>query len=131
MSAGALVIGVVLVLAWFATANLALSIASTIAAGLVSDRVTADARRARRLLVLRLLPAAGALIVSLLLFLPAHLWLEPPNPGERLGILPLTGAASFFTGRPLRALRRLVVMSPAPSPGSVPELPQRSIRARA
>jgi beta-lactamase regulating signal transducer with metallopeptidase domain len=60
---------------------------------MMSDRVTADARRAKRLLVLRLLPAAGALIVSLLLFLPAHLWLEPPNPGERLGMLPLTGAA--------------------------------------
>lgn len=92
MSGSPLLIAVVLTLAWFAAANLVCSIASAIGATFVSDRVAADPRRARRLLRLRLLPAAAASMVSVVLFLPAHLWLEPPNTAERLGIVPLVFA---------------------------------------
>jgi len=40
---------------------------------------------ARWLLVLRLLPAAGAALVVVLVCLPSYLWLEPDVPDERVG----------------------------------------------
>ena len=83
----------VLAVAWYTATNLLLSVAASLAAARVSDDVSASARRARGLLALRLMPAAGAVVVSALIFLPAHLWLEPENASERLGIVPLMWAA--------------------------------------
>jgi len=47
---------------------------------------------ARCLLVLRLLPAAGAAIVVIAVCLPSYLWLEPEAPTERVGFACLAAA---------------------------------------
>jgi Zn-dependent protease with chaperone function len=79
----------VLGLAWFSAINLTVSVLALAAAGLFDDRLTADAGRARRLLALRLAPAVVSVSVTALLFVPAHLWLEPARPDERIGLVPL------------------------------------------
>jgi len=86
----------ILGLAWFAAVNLVISL---IVAGL-SDRlaghVVGSPRRARLLLVFRFLPVGCATLLSLALFVPAHLRLEPIDAGERFGfILFALGAAAI------------------------------------
>ena len=76
-------------LAWFTIVNAALSLLSWLLSLRVEDRVIADARRSRRLLAIRFLPFAASGIVSLALFVPAHLWLEPAQTGETFGTLAL------------------------------------------
>lgn len=49
---------------------------------------------ARLLLSLRLLPAAGAAFMVLMVCLPSYLWLEPDAPGERVGLGCLAAALS-------------------------------------
>ena len=80
---------VILGMAWFAALNAAASLIAVIVSGRISGRIEARAGRARRLLALRCLPFAFATTVTLGLFVPAHLRLEPPNPDERFGFLPL------------------------------------------
>jgi beta-lactamase regulating signal transducer with metallopeptidase domain len=76
----------------------------------------ADVGRARRLLIIRLLPFLGSAAVSLALFVPAHFALEPPNPDEQYGVLlPMLAAAGLLLlikaawalGRVVRASARL------------------------
>jgi Zn-dependent protease with chaperone function len=78
---------------------------------------------ARCLLVLRLLPAAGALFVVVAVCLPSYLWLEPEAPAERVGFrclgLALLGIAMWAASlaRGLRAAassRRFVQRSTPP-----------------
>jgi hypothetical protein len=78
----------VLGLAWFAAVNVVASVVAwTLTVVLVREHVAADGRRARRLLSLRLLPAVAAIIVSGVLFAPAHWRLEPRDLNERFGVL--------------------------------------------
>ncbi len=103
-------------LAWFTIVNAALSLLSWLLSLRVEDRVIADARRSRRLLAIRFLPFAASGIVSLALFVPAHLWLEPAQTGETFGTLALVVAcigslllarAAWRSGRMLVASTRL------------------------
>lgn len=86
----------ILGLAWFAAVNLVISL---IVAGLayrLAGQVVGNVRRARLLLLLRFLPAGCATTLSLALFVPAHLRLEPIDAGERFGfILFALGAAAI------------------------------------
>jgi beta-lactamase regulating signal transducer with metallopeptidase domain len=84
---------VILGLAWFAAINLTVSVVPLAAAQLFDDRLTANPSRARRLLALRLAPAIVSLTVTALIFVPAHAWLEPARPEEKIGFVPLLLAA--------------------------------------
>jgi beta-lactamase regulating signal transducer with metallopeptidase domain len=80
----------VLALAWFAAINAGMSLLVFAASWLFHDRLDADAWRARRLLAVRLAPAAASLMIAGTLFLPAHAWLEPARSDERIGLVVLT-----------------------------------------
>ena len=101
-------------LAWFAAINLAVSIVVLFVTRWLDDRLTANPWRARRLLALRLAPAFVSLAVVAMLFLPAHLWLEPANADERIGFVPMMlAAAGLFllvraADRSARTIRRTV-----------------------
>jgi beta-lactamase regulating signal transducer with metallopeptidase domain len=82
----------ILGLAWFAATNLVAAAVAMLAARRVSNTVGASVSRADRLLALRLAPVVCAATVTLL-FVPAHLRLEPPNPDERYGALVFALAA--------------------------------------
>jgi hypothetical protein len=116
----------ILGLAWFAAINLVVSVVALAAAHLIDDRLTADASRARRLLALRLAPALVSVGVTVLLFVPAHVWLEPPRPDEEIGLVPLMLAAAgllLLLGaavRSARAMRRTVRLAAL--------TPQREVR---
>jgi len=92
-------------LAWFTAINAAGSIGAAVAARRFEDRLHGDAARARRLLAVRLAPAALSLIVTATLFLPAHAWLEPVRGDERIGAIPL-GLAALGLALLLAALGR-------------------------
>jgi hypothetical protein len=96
VNARVLVSALFLGLSWFAAINIALSVLVYLTSFAVRGDVSADWRRARRLLTLRLLPAAGATLVVLALFAPAHLWLEPPDAAERIGVVPMVFAVLGF-----------------------------------
>ena len=81
-------------LAWFAAINLTVSIVVWFGSRWCNDSLTASPWRARRLLALRLAPAFVSLAVVVILFMPAHLWLEPANADERIGFIPMILAAS-------------------------------------
>jgi hypothetical protein len=81
-------------LAWFAAINLTVSIVVLFVSLWLDDRLTANRWHARRLLTLRLAPALVSLTVVAVLFLPAHLWLEPANADERIGLVPMMLAAT-------------------------------------
>ena len=81
---------IILTFAWFAAVNAVISIATVIAARFFADDVGADPRRARRLALARLAPAAIATMAAVGIFLPAHLKLEPPRADEWLGPWTLT-----------------------------------------
>jgi Zn-dependent protease with chaperone function len=76
---------VVLAFAWFAACNLIASLAVLIASRRVADTITADPRRARWLVLMRLAPAGFAALTAGVIFLPAHIALEPPATQEWLG----------------------------------------------
>ncbi len=78
-----------LALAWFAAVNAIVSVLAAAASHLVEEPPRASARRARRLLAIRLAPAASSSILAVVLFLPAHAWLEPARADERIGVIPL------------------------------------------
>ena len=84
----------ILGLAWFAATNIVVSILCLGLGRLFRGEVQADVWRARRLLAVRLAPSVSSLTVVIALFLPAHLWLEPVNTDERIGVLPIALAAS-------------------------------------
>lgn len=75
---------VILSLAWFAVANAAASAAVLLLAAVRGASIVPGARM---LLLLRLMPFASAAIVAAVLFAPAHIALEPRNPGETFGML--------------------------------------------
>jgi len=84
-----------LALAWFAALNLAASlIAWAAAAGLQRTRIRP---RAGALLAVRLFPAGASLLLTLVLFVPAHWLTEPRGLNESFGstvyLLSLAGAA--------------------------------------
>jgi BlaR1 peptidase M56 len=81
-------------LAWFAALNLTISIVVLFVSRWLDDRLTANPWRARRLLALRLAPAFLSLAVVGVLFMPAHLWLEPAKADERIGFVPIMLAVS-------------------------------------
>ena len=81
---------IILTFAWFAAVNAVISIATVIAARFFADGIGADPRRARRLALARLAPAAIATMAAVGIFLPAHLKLEPPRSDEWLGPWTLT-----------------------------------------
>jgi hypothetical protein len=102
-------------LAWFAAINLMVSIAVWfVSRWWCDDSLTAHPWRARRLLALRLAPAFVSLAVVVILFMPAHLWLEPAKADERIGFIPIILAASGVfllgraAGRSAQAIRRTV-----------------------
>lgn len=111
----------ILALAWFAATNAVVSVVSRALSELFGDGVRADVRRARRLLAVRLAPSACSMTVAALLFLPAHVWLEPIRTDERIGAVPIALAASglalllvslFRAGRTLRTAWRLSALRP-------------------
>lgn len=81
-------------LAWFAAINSIVSLVVWFVSRWCHDRLTAKPWRARRLLALRLAPAFVSLAVVVVLFMPAHLWLEPAEADERIGFVPLILAVS-------------------------------------
>ena len=125
----------VLGLAWFAAVNAVLSAISWGLSLLVADRVIPDAERSRRLLALRFLPFAGSAFISIALFAPAHLWLEPARTDERfgfLGVLAVAGAlllcgSGIRLGALVRSGRQLAAATrgsgPAASSSGWTELP--------
>jgi hypothetical protein len=84
----------ILGLAWFAALNAIVSILALTLSGLFRDGVRADVWRARRLLALRLAPSLSSITVAVILFLPAHFWLEPVRTDERIGAVPIALAVS-------------------------------------
>jgi beta-lactamase regulating signal transducer with metallopeptidase domain len=111
----------ILALAWFAALNLAGSVVALAAAQLFDDRLTASASRARRLLALRLAPALLSLSVTALVFVPAHIWLEPVRPDEKIGLVALMLAAAglllllcaaFRSARAVGRTVRLATLAP-------------------
>ena len=80
-------------LAWFAAINAIVSVVSLMLSRRFDDGVHASVWRARRLLAVRLAPAALSITIALILFLPAHVWLEPVRPDERIGVVPMAVAA--------------------------------------
>src|SRR5687768_17234511 len=97
----------VLSLAWFAAVNAIVSLLAAIVSGRFDGRPQANAWRARRLLAVRLAPAASSLTLAAVLFLPAHAWLEPARADERIGFVPL-GLAALGLGLLLSALWRAI-----------------------
>jgi hypothetical protein len=97
----------VLSLAWFAAVNAIVSLLAAIVSSRFEDRPQANAWRARRLLAVRLAPAASSLTLAAALFLPAHAWLEPARADERIGFVPL-GLAALGLALLLSGLRRAV-----------------------
>jgi hypothetical protein len=77
----------ILGLAWFAAVNLVFSVIAAGLSYLLAEHVGGSTRRARLLLVLRFLPVCCATILSLALFVPAHLRLEPIEADERFGVI--------------------------------------------
>ena len=101
-------------LAWFAAINLVVSVVVWFVSRRCHDSLTADPWRARRLLALRLAPAFVSLAVVAVLFMPAHLWLEPAKADERIGFVPMILAVSGLAlllrtaCRSAQAIRRTV-----------------------
>lgn len=91
-------------LAWFAAVNLLTSALAWV----VSRRVLASGRAipAAALLSLRLLPAGAAAAFVLVLFLPAHVRLEPAQSDERFGLI-VAALALAGCGLLARSVRRL------------------------
>jgi beta-lactamase regulating signal transducer with metallopeptidase domain len=111
----------ILGLAWFAAINLVVSVVALAAGQLFDPRPTATATRARRLLALRLAPALLSLSVTALVFVPAHIWLEPARPDEQIGLVPLMLAAAglllllraaFRSAKAVRRALRLATLAP-------------------
>jgi hypothetical protein len=110
-----------LALAWFAGTNALLSLLSLAAATLFRDGLHADAWRARRLLAIRLAPAVTSVTIAAIVFLPAHVWLEPLRNDERIGFVPLALAAFgmallaisvYRCAATLRRMARLAAVGP-------------------
>src|SRR6185436_17340222 len=99
---------------WFAAINLVVSVVVWFVSRRCHDSLTADPWRARRLLALRLAPAFVSLAVVAVLFMPAHLWLEPAKADERIGFVPMILAVSGLAlllraaCRSAQAIRRTV-----------------------
>jgi Zn-dependent protease with chaperone function len=76
-----------LALAWFTGTNVAVSlVACTLGRTLKAPRLVSYPEHAARVFLgLRLLPGAASIFVTLALFLPAHLRLEPAGTSETLG----------------------------------------------
>lgn len=74
---------VVLALGWFGAVNAGMSLLSWLAAGAAANRPAG--RSARRLMLIRLLPACGSLVFAGAVFLPSHLLFEPRDANEHLG----------------------------------------------
>jgi beta-lactamase regulating signal transducer with metallopeptidase domain len=79
----------ILALAWFAAANAIVSLLVLALSSLIRDGVRANVWRARWLLALRLAPSLFSMTVAMVLFLPAHVWLEPVRTDERIGVVPI------------------------------------------
>jgi hypothetical protein len=86
----------VLCLAWFAALNAVLSLAAWAACRRAVRGVSVDPRRARALVLLRLFPSAAAAAIAVLMFLPAHVRLEPVDADEAFGAVVLALAATGF-----------------------------------
>jgi len=108
-------------LAWFAAINLMVSLVVWFVSRWSHDSLTANLWRARRLLALRLAPAFVSLAVVVVLFMPAHLWLEPAKADERIGFVPMILAvsglfllvrAAFRSARAIRRSVRLAAVTP-------------------
>lgn len=110
---------VLLSLAWFAAVNAA---GSVIAWRLAMHGETAaigttrTGARATRLLALRLMPVVTAAVIAGLLFMPAHIALEPSDPRESFGLVVYALAfvavalllrSAYRVGAVVRAARRL------------------------
>jgi hypothetical protein len=81
---------IVLALAWFTAINAIASILTwAVAARLSRSRV----HHARRLMLVRIFPAAASLMFAVFVFLPSHLALERRDAGETLGVVWLVLAA--------------------------------------
>ena len=106
-----LVSSLVLGLAWFGAANLALSAVAWLAARIAARRTIALGPGA--LLFLRLLPASVATLFVTALFLPAHLTFEPVETAESFGVLLLALAtlAAVVLGRSLCNVLQVIVSS--------------------
>jgi len=109
-------------LAWFAAINLVVSVVVWFVSRRCHDSLTADPWRARRLLALRLAPAFVSLAVVAVLFMPAHLWLEPAKADERIGFVPMILAVSGLALL-LRIRRRRADQNAAHRHGSGEEKP--------
>jgi hypothetical protein len=116
---------IVLGLAWFAATNALASLAAWTLAATAGRGIPADGRRAQRLLAIRLLPAAAATVVTLALFLPAHIRLEPRNTDEAFGVVPyalaclalaLIARSAWRLAVVLRAGRRLRALTAGTAP---------------
>jgi hypothetical protein len=83
----------ILGLAWFAAANILASAISMVWASRLPETTGPDRKRARVLLAVRFLPFVSAALLSLGVFLPAHIDLEPPGADERFGMVVLALAA--------------------------------------
>jgi beta-lactamase regulating signal transducer with metallopeptidase domain len=116
----------VLALAWFAAINAVVSLLALAASWLFHDRLDADAWRARRLLAVRLAPAAASLMMAGTLFLPAHAWLEPDRTDERIGVVPLTLAGLGLALLLLSVLRWVAAMRATSRLTALP--PSRELR---
>jgi Zn-dependent protease with chaperone function len=84
---------VVLTLAWFTAINVGASVAVWLLARRTASFAEGRASTLEHLLLLRFVPSALALGISLLLFLPAHVWLEPRDVHERFPALAYAFAA--------------------------------------
>ena len=107
-------LGVVLTLATFLAANLALSLGVAAVAGPLTRNAALERplRRARLLYGLRVFPAVGALLLSLGVVLPAYLLFEPRGTTERPGLVLLVPAAlalALIGGGLARGLASLIV----------------------
>jgi beta-lactamase regulating signal transducer with metallopeptidase domain len=97
---------IVLSLAWFAAINASASLLAWMLAARPRNLPLPD--RARRLMLVRILPGAASLMFAALVFLPSHLLLEPRDAAETLGILWLvlaTSGALLLTRSAVRAWR--------------------------
>jgi beta-lactamase regulating signal transducer with metallopeptidase domain len=110
----------VVLLSAFAIANLALSLLVVI---LHRAGLTRALGASRDVLALRLLPAAGALLVTFAVALPAFVACEPARESEQVGpwalllallAMATIGAAAIRGSRALRATRQLLAAGSAP-----------------
>lgn len=102
----------ILGLAWFAVVNAVVSVVCWSCGRRISDGARGDVRRARMLVALRLAPVALAVVVSCLLFAPAHLRLEPADADERFGLaIVLAAAGALLIARSAWRLCRIACAS--------------------